>query len=279
MSATLPLVTLGLVLSAFVPVSPAAVTKPAGDKLLCSYSANYFRVTDGVQKWEKYIGNWDNKLAKVECGEKIAAGLIGSYFVFFSNGKIKDKYIGSFPEERRLLALDGEIAAAVNGAYFITARAGGEIVDHFAGSSSEKPAIAISKNFAAAVIGSYFVIADGMKTTEKYVSSGTDSKLTSNDSMAAAMMGSYFVGFSQGRILEKYIGARALEDMIVAAPALIAASFGNYFVVLDNRKGEIVQKYIGSPGKVQAIRNIAVHMTADGRVTNYDTNSGQFSDE
>lgn len=276
MSTQFPLISLGLVLSAFVPSAPAA--RRVEDRLLCSYSGSYFRVTDGVRKWEKYVGNWDRKEAKLECGEKIAAGLIGSYFVFFSDGKIQTQYVGSFAEDRRMVALAGDLAAAIDGAYFMSARAGGQIVEKFVGNAAEPPMIAISPKFAAAVMSTRFVVTDGLKTEDRYIGGGTDAKIIANADLAAALTGNYFVAYVNGQIKELYVGSRDVSDTLTAGQSLIAASMGKYFVVLDGKRGEIKQHYTGAPGKVQVIRDIAVHESAPGRLTRYNGVTGSFQE-
>src|SRR5690606_10595246 len=144
--------------------------------------------------------------------------------------------------------------AAVAGAYFLTAKSGGEILVHFSGSSSGQPVIAISKNFVAAILGSYFIVSDGLQVEEKYIGAGSDAKIVATSDMAVALMGAYFVAYVKGAIREKYIGKRSSSDTLASGQALIAASMGDYFVVLDGKQGSIRDKYVGASGKVQVIR-------------------------
>lgn len=277
MSATFPLVTFSLVLSAFVSTAPASNRARKLEKLACSYSDQYFRVSDGISTWEKYVANWDQKEAKLECGERIAAGLIGSYFVFFTDGKIKDLYVGSFAEDSRVIALKGDLAAAAAGAYFITARTGGEILSTMIGNPYETPKIAITDHLAATVMGTSFVVSDGLKTADQYVGGGTETKIAATADSVAALTGNHFVAYVDGKVLEKDLRARAPEDTIAAGGSLIAASAAGSFVVLDSKRGVIQEKEVGAPGTVRVVNDVATHESTRKRVTRYSAASGTFT--
>lgn len=277
MSLPLPLIVLSLAFSAFVSVTPAQeAAPPTASPLNCRYADNYFRVSDGKQKWEKYVANWTKQEAKVVCGDRAAAALIGSYFVYFYEGQIRDLHVGSFADDRLALALEGDFAAAVMGSYFVTARGHREILQQIVGKPDAFPLLAVSPQLAVSVMGSRFVVSDGESVRDFLVGGGTQVRLATRAHLGGALTGSHFAVAVAGEFYEWQGSNRHATDHIVAGDSLIAAAMGPWFVVFDANRRSFFSYFVGEPGTVSVVGELALFETKPGRFICYDGLSGSF---
>lgn len=255
-------------------LSSLALAQAPRPRLMCRFENGYFKVTDGTQRWEKYIGTSTNP--QVDCGSDFAVGAAGPYFVTFWSGQISEKYIGG--NGSNSLLRRGHLAVAMYDSYLVVARAGGQILQKYV-SGTGVPVIEASSSLAMIIYGSYLLTTDGATIQEKYVGSTTDPVLSVGRGIGGALLGSYLLVYAGGRVQEKYVGSRGGNDMIVAgrrAP-LIAAAFGSYFQVFDVQRNSFKETYLGTSGRVEVREEGAYHQAPNGRITRYDLATGQFS--
>lgn len=258
-----------LLLALFTTLAMAQAPRP---RLMCMFDGGYFKVSDGIQKWEKYIGSTTNSV--VDCGSDYAIGVGGPYFVTFWNGVIKEEYVGG--NGARAFLLRGHMAVAVMSSYLIVAKAGEAIIEKYI-SGSGTPIIEASSSFALVTYGSYLLGTDGKTVTEKYVGNVTNPVLSVGRDVGAALMGSYLLIYANGQIQDEYIGTRNSNDMIVAgrkAP-LVAAAIGSNFYVYDVQRNIIRNAYTGA-GRVEVREDGAYHWSSSNRISRYNLSTGSF---
>ncbi len=260
----------------FISILVAFSTAQANDKLKCKYVNGYFRVTNGLQNWEKYVPSTSSDKVLFECGEFAAAAIIDSYFVVFSDGAFKEKFVGSSSPKNWALAVNENMAAAAFGSYFLVARNGLEIQEKFVGTVQQKPIVAASKDVAVSIFGSYFLGSDGIQIQEKYVGITNYPKVAAANSLGAALAGNYFLGFSNGNFIEKFVSNRSTDDLIVHGSFLFATYVGSYFIVFDSRRGKIMESYVGEAGEISVINDVPIFETTSGTIKRYNSVNGQF---
>lgn len=259
---------------AFLLLSQIALAQSPRPRLHCTFESGYFRVTDGYQRWEKYIGTTTNPV--VDCGSDYGIGAAGPYFVTFYRGVISEKYIGG--NGARSLLLRGHMGIAVYPSYLIVAKAGGQIIEKYIG-GNDTPVIEASGSLAMITYGSYLYVTNGTEIEEKYIGTINYPVLSVGRDLGAALLGSYLLVYANGNIQEKYIGSRSEGDMVIAgrqAP-LIAVATSNYFIVFDVQRNAMKEQYIGNSGRVEVRADGAYHFSANSRVTRYDLQTGNFS--
>lgn len=254
-------------------LSTLATAQSPRPRLMCQFDGSYFRVTDGVQRWEKYIGITSNP--QVDCGSDYAFGVAGPYVVTFWKGQITEKYVGS--NETRAFILRGHLGIAVKGPYLIVAKAGLPLIEKYMG-GNEMPVIDASSSLALISWGSYLYATDGRSIQEKYVGLAHYPVLSVGRDIGAALMGNYLITYANGVMDDEYIGTRSGQEVLVAGRAapLIALSTGSYFIVYDVTRGLKRDTYIGQAGKVEVRADGAYHWQANGRITRYNLSSGAF---
>ena len=259
------------ILSLFTTFALAQAPRP---KLMCKFENGYFRVSDGIKKWEKYIGLSSNPV--VDCGSDYGIGAAGPYFVTFWNGVITQKYVGG--NGARAFLLRGHMGIAVMSSYLIIAKAGEPIIDKYLSGDAE-PVIQASNALALLSYGSYLLATDGRTITEKYVGTVTNPILSVGREVGGALMGSYFLVYANGQIQDDYIGSRYSHDMIIAGRqlALVAAAVGSNFIVYDAQRNVIRDAYTGA-GRVEVREDGAYHWSANSnRITRYNPETGAFN--
>lgn len=238
--------------------------------MMCTFENGYFRVFDGMNKYEKYVGG---SHGQVECSRELGALITDSRFVLYSKGNFNDKYVGG--NGARLFKVRGRLAVALMGSYLLVANADGRIMEKYVSTSSGT--MNVSSTVAMVNIGSYIYATDGNEIVEKYVGSNLQPILVSGRGVGAALMGSYFIVYNNGTMVDKYIGSRSAADSIAGGRAkVIAASVGNYFVVYDAFRSQFKDKYVGESGRVEVREEGAYHVTNAGRITRYNMTTGDF---
>lgn len=258
-----------LILSLFTTLAIAQAPRP---RLMCKFDGGYFRVSDGIKKWEKYIGSTTNSV--VDCGSDYAVGVGGPYFVTFWNGVIKEDYVGG--NGARAFLVRGHMAVAVMSSYLIVAKAGETVIEKYI-SGSGTPVIEASSSLALVTYGSYLLATDGKTVIEKYIGNVTNTVLSVGRDVGAALMGSYLIIYSNGQIQDEYIGGRNSSDTLVAGrkSALVAASVGSNFYVYDVQRNQIRNAYTGA-GKIEVREDGAYHWSTSNRITRYNIATGSF---
>jgi len=247
------------------------------EQLSCEYSGGYFRVTDGLHRWEKYISASSTSNAKkVECGRGMAAAIIDSYFVVFNNGTFADKYVGSYSSN--VLIVRSNMAAAVIGPYFLVARDGNAIQEKYVGTPKTTPLIAASKNVVISLFNPYFLASDGTQILDQYVGSSMSfPQILATNGFGAALADNYFLGFSGGKIIQEYTpGHRSAKDQIVRGSNLLCATVDSYFFVLDGHRNQITNTYLASGEKARIVNGIPVLEDNYGNMRRYNSASGNF---
>lgn len=245
--------------------------------LICTFNNGYFKVTDGLQKWEKYVTSADASNVLLECDEELGAAIIGSYFVTFYNGQFNERYVTT--SNVKALRVRGNMAAAVIGSYLIISKAGGSILEKYV-TTTDKVAISVNNDLVVAVVGSYFLVSEGASISERYVGvpSSAIPLVATGDRIGAAIMGSYFVSYLNGQVIEKYVGGSGPNDSLDAERTLVAGSVGNYFIVLDGLRNQFQEKYVGKSGQIQVRNGVAIHRSNSGAITAYSQETGTFRD-
>lgn len=247
----------------------AFAQRPPG--MMCTFDNGYFRVYDGMQKHEKYIGG---SSGTVECSREFGALVTGSKFVTYQKGSFNEKYVGG--NGARVFNVRGRLAVAVMGSYLIVAKAGGSILEKYI-SSSSTPFLDLSSTVAILNVGSYILASDGNEIVEKYVGSTDNPILSAGRELGAAIVGSYLVVYNNGTIVDKYIGSRNANDSMAGGRSkVIAASIGDRFVIYDGFRSQFQEYYVGDPGRVEVREDGAYHITQSGRITRYNMMSGSF---
>lgn len=252
-------------------ISSFAFAQSPRPGMMCTFENGYFRVFDGMNKYEKYIGG---SQGQVECSRELGAVVTESRFVTYSNGSFQEKYVGG--NGARVFSVRGHIAVAVMGSYLLVAKSGGRILEKYMSTSSQ-PVMAISSTNVILSVGSYIFASDGNEIVEKYVTSSQSPILSAGREVSAALVGSYLVVYNNGTIVEKYIGSRGANDSMVGGRAkVIAASIGNYFIVYDAFRSQFQDEYIGQSGRVDVREDGAYHISQSGRITRYNLMNGSF---
>jgi len=253
-------------------------------RLSCSLSNSYFRVSDGIQKWEKYVSMSADAEVQVSCGREVAAAIAGSYLIVFSKGNFVEKYVSSSAGQTRELLVQQNMVAAVMGSYVLVAKVNNaeiNVISKYVSVASDTPAkILIGNGLAAFAMGSYFLVGDGESIKEKYISVSGEAilhaKLASADDSVAIVVGSYFVVYQNGEFFKKYFGTADLNDRIAGGAGLIAASTNNYLIVFDSSRKSFIEKYIGSPGRIRVQDGLVLHEDHNNRLTIYSSVTGSF---
>lgn len=258
--------------------TPATAQVSHSERLSCEFSNYYFRVTDGVHRWEKFVAA-SGAATKVECGKKVAAVMIGPYLITFGNGTFNEKFVGSFSSQDCQLVVKANMVAASMGPYFLVARDGNAIQEKFIGSYSTTPLIKVAKNVAVSFFGYSFLASDGTQILDHFVSSTSQPLVVATKNIGAALVGPYLVGFSGGQIIEKFISAsRSSKDSLVAGKGLIGASVTPYFLILDGHRNAIIETFLNSNEKVQMVNGIPVLDSPYSNPKSYNSASGQFEE-
>lgn len=259
-----------VIFSLFASLASAQAPRP---RLMCKFENGYFRVSDGIKKWERYIGLSSNPM--VDCGSDYGIGAAGPYFVTFWEGQITQTYVGG--NGARSFLLRGHMGIAVMGSYLLVAKAGGPVIQKYLSGNAE-PVIQASSAMALLSYGSYLLATDGITITEKYVGTVTNPILSVGREVAGALLGSYFLVYVNGQIQDDYVGSRYAHDMVVAGrqSAIVAAAVGSNFIVYDVQRNVTRQSYTGA-GKVEVREDGAYHWSAtSNRITRYNPETGAF---
>jgi hypothetical protein len=259
------------IIALFVLISSFAFAQSPGPGMMCSFENGYFRVYDGMNKYEKYVGG---SQGSAQCGRQISALVTDSRFVTYSNGTFQDKYVGG--NGARIFRVRGRMAVAVMGPYLLVAKAGGSILQEYL-TTSAAPSFDISGTNVILSIGQYIYASDGNEIVEKYVTSNQNPILSAGREVSGALVGSYFVIYNNGTIVDKYVGNRGGNDSLAGGKAkVIAASVGNYFVVYDAFRSQFQDEYVGQGGRVEVRDDGAYHVSQSGKITRYNLMSGDF---
>lgn len=252
-------------------VSSFAFAQSPRPGMMCTFENGYFRVFDGMNKYEKYVGG---SQGRVECSRELGALVTDSRFVLYSNGSFTEKYVGG--NGARIFSVRGRLAVAVMGSYLLVARAGGSILEKYISTSSQ-PVFDVSSTNVILSIGSYIYASDGNEIVEKYVTSGQNLSLVAGREVSGALVGSYFVIYNNGTIVDKYVGTRGANDSLAGGRSkIVAASVGNYFLVYDGARSQYQEYYVGQGGRVEVREDSAYHISNSGRMTRYNLMSGSF---
>ncbi len=240
-------------------------------RLVCSFNNGIFRVIDGIQKYERYVGG---SVGEVDCGRDYGVLIAGPRYVTYFKGNFQDKYVGG--NGARISMLRGHLAVAIMGSYLIVAKAGNQIIDQYIPGSVD-PKIELSSSMGVIANGAYLLFTDGLKVVEKYVGNMTNPLLVTGRNVGGALVGNYFVVYSNGSVTDQYVGSRTQNDVIVGGRSeLLAASVGSYFIVFDAQRSQFKDTYVGSSGRVEVREDGAYIVSPSGRMTRYNLASGQF---
>ncbi len=252
-------------------ISSFAFAQSPRPGMMCSFENGYFRVYDGMNKYERYVGG---SQGQVECSREIGALVTDSRFVTYSNGSFQDKYVGG--NGAKLFRVRGRLAVAMMGSYLLIAKAGGSLLEKYITTSAD-PVMDMSSTNVILSIGSYIYASDGNEIVEKYVTSSQSPILSAGREVSAAIVGSYFIVYNNGTFVDKYVGNRSASDSLVGGRAkVMAASIGNYFVVYDAFRSQFEDQYIGQGGRVEVREDGAYHVSQSGKITRYNMMSGDF---
>lgn len=249
--------------------------------LICSHDGNYLKITDGIQKWEKYLSG--ELKSTLHCSSSMAFAHIGSYLVKFHNGAFTEKYVSSLSGDAKFFDLKGEFGVAFIGSYLHMTKGSNSFVEKYVNNSDANPVLQMNREKLYALIGSYAYVADGSTVNEKYLGGRNEkSQIFVTRDMAVFTAGSYIVTTFNNQFQEKYISS---SDTLVgiASPrrshfSLVAFTAGSYFYVVDGQRKTISEKYVSEPGTLEIREQLAVHRRANGRITVYNSQTGQFTD-
>ncbi len=241
-------------------------------RIICSFDGGYFRVIDGIQKYEKYIGGSNGQ---VDCNGDFGALVTGSYFTTYFQGNFSQKYVGG--NGAKAFVVRGRMAVAVMGSYLLVAKAGGEILEKYL-SGNDAPIIEVSNSIAMIAIGSYLMATDGNNIAEKYVGGMRNPILVAGRNLGGALVGSYLITYNNASFSDEYIGSRGANDSLVGGryARLLAASIGSYFVVYDADRSDYKSFYVGTQGRVEVREEGAYLIAPNGRMTRYSVMTGNF---
>lgn len=260
------LLILGLLIS-----SMAFAQNGPGPRLMCSFENGYFRVFDGVQKYEKYIGG---SVGSVECGRDFGVLISGPKFVTYFQGNFNEKYVGG--NGSRAFMLRGRLAVAVMSSYLIVAKAGGQIIEKYI-TGNGVPTLEVSSSLAVIANAPYLYFSNGNTVVEKYVGNMNYLQLVSGREVGGALAGNYMIVYNNGSVTDKYIGNRSGNEMLVGGrSSILAASIGNYFVIYDASRSQFRDEYVGGPGRVEVREDGAYIVLPNGKITRYNLTFGQF---
>lgn len=254
-------------------ISSFAFAQSPRPRLQCMFDRGYLKISDGIQRWEKYVGNQAE--SQVECGADFAMGYAGPHLITFYRGQFEDKYVGS--NAMKKLVVRGHLGVFLSGPNLLAVRAGGRIIDKYIG-SNPSPMIEASNSMALILHGPYLLVTDGETIEDKYVGSLADPLMSVGREMGVVLAGSYLLVYAKGRIQDKYIGSRSRNDSVVAGrrSALVAAAVGKYFVIYDLFRNSFEDTYLGQNGQVEVREDGAYHFATDGRITRYRNLDGRF---
>lgn len=242
-----------------------------GPRLMCSFENGYFRVFDGAQKHEKYIGG---SVGTVECGRDFGVLISGPKFVTFFQGNFNDKYVGG--NGSRAFMLRGRLAVAVMGSYLVVAKAGGQIIEKYL-SGNAVPSIDLSSSLGVIASAPYLLFTDGTNVVEKYVGNMNYLQLVTGREVAGALAGNYLIVYNNGSVTDKYIGNRSGNEVLVSGRSkILAASIGNYFYIYDATRSQFRDEYVGGAGRVEVREDGAYIVLQNGKITRYNLTFGQF---
>ncbi len=243
-----------------------------GPRLMCSFENGYFRVFDGVQKYEKYIGG---SSGQVECNGDFGVLVSGPYFTTYFQGNFSQKYVGG--NGAKVFKVRGRMAVAIMGSYLLVAKAGGQILEKYL-SGNDIPTIESSSSVAIIAMGSYILATDGNSIAEKYVGNMQNPILVAGRNLGGALVGSYLVTYNNGSLSDDYVGSRGANDSLVGGrqARLLAGSVGSYFVVYDADRSDYKSQYVGAQGRVEVREEGAYFTLPNGRMTRYNMMTGSF---
>ncbi|MES2527572.1 MAG: hypothetical protein V4598_10810 [Bdellovibrionota bacterium] len=252
--------------------SVAFAQNTPGPRLMCSFVNGTFKVFDGAQKYERYVGGSEGTL---DCGRDYGALVAGPRFVTYFKGNFQDKYVGG--NGARSFMLRGHLAVAVMSSYLIVAKAGGQIVEKYI-SGNNTPVIELSSSLGIIANNPYLLFTDGTNIVEKYVGGNMNAPiLVTGRNVGGALVGSYLIVYNNGSVTDKYIGSRTPNDTLVAGRSeLLGASIGNYFYVYDAQRSSFKDEYVGGPGRVEVREEGAYITLPNGRITRYNLLNGSF---
>ncbi len=261
------IITLVLLLS-----SMAFAQNNPGPRLMCSFESGNFKVFDGIQKYEKYVGG---SVGTVECGRDFGALVAGSRFVTYYQGNFQEKYVGG--NGARSFMLRGRLAVAVMSSYLIVAKAGGQIVEKYI-SGNNNPTIELSSSLGVIANDPYLIFTDGTNIVEKYVGGNMNAPiLVAGRDVGGALVGSYLIVYHNGSVTDKYIGSRGPNDTLIGGRSqILAASVGSYFIVYDAQRSSFRDQYVGGPGRIEVREDGAYIVLSNGRMTRYSLMNGSF---
>ncbi len=259
-----------IALSFFISSLAFAQTPP--NRIMCSFENGYFKVFDGPQRYEKYVGGRE---ATVDCASDFGAMVSNGRFVTYFRGNFQEEYISGNGLHRFLVR--GHLAVAIMGYYLVVSKAGGGIVEKYL-SGTINPVMQVSSSLAMIANNSYLYATDGNQIVERYIGSLKSPLLVSGRGMGAALNGDYLYVYHNGKISDDYIGGSSGNDSLAGGRTaqLIAASVGKKFVVYDGRRGNFQEYYTGKSGKVEVRDEGAYHIAIDGDMTRYNVLTGSF---
>lgn len=242
-----------------------------GPRLVCSFENGNFKVFDGIQKYEKYVGG---SVGTVECGRDFGALVAGSRFVTYYQGNFQEKYVGG--NGARSFMLRGRLAVAVMSSYLIVAKAGGQIVEKYI-SGNNNLNMELSSTLGVIANDPYLLFTDGTNIVEKYVGTMNAPILVAGRDVGGALVGSYLVVYHNGSVTEKYIGSRTQNDTLIGGRSqILAASVGSYFIIYDAQRSSFRDQYVGGPGRIEVREEGAYIVLPNGRTTRYNLMNGSF---
>ncbi len=243
-----------------------------GPRLMCTFNNGIFRVIDGIQKYEKYIGG---SVGTPDCGRDYGVLIAGPRFVTYFQGNFQEKYVGG--NGARVSMLRGHLAVAVMGSYLIVAKAGSQIVEKYI-SGNNTPTIELSSSLGVIANDPYLFFTDGTNVVEKYVGGNMNAAiLVSGREVGGALVGNYLIVYNNGTVTDKYIGSRTQNDTLVGGRSqMLAASIGSYFVIYDAQRSSFRDQYVGGPGRVEVREDGAYIVLPNGRMTRYNLMNGSF---
>jgi hypothetical protein len=254
----------------FVSSSAFAQNSP-DSRLICSFKNGYFKVVDGAQKYEKYIGG---SVATVECGRDFGVLIAGPNFVTYFQGDFNERYVGGIGS--RAFMLRGRLAVAIMSSYLVVAKAGGQIIEKFI-SGNSIPTLKLSSSIAVIANAPYLLFTDGNNIVEKYIGNMNYLQLVVGPDIGGALAGNSLIVYNKGSVSEKYIGNRSGNEALIAGRSpVLAVSIGNYFVIYDATRSGFRDQYVGSAGRVEVREDGAYIVLPNGKITRYNLTFGQF---
>lgn len=240
-------------------------------RLVCSFQNGYFKVFDGAQRFEFYVGSFANK---IECGRDFGIAITATKFLTYFQGQFQEKYVGG--NGSHISQLRGRLAVAVMGPHLIVAKAGGPIIEKYLPGSTP-PTLELSSSIGVISKKPFLIFTDGATITEEYIHNMNYQILVAGREVAGALVGNSMITYHDGVVSEKYIVSRRSTDTIVSGRSkILAASLGNYFMIFDGTRGQFAEEYVGGPGRVEVREEGAYLFFSNGKITRYHLGSGTF---